>query len=174
MSVSMSATASARRPGTSRRQPGSEGGAGRRHHRLQFPDRHLGLGRGSRPRLVRHERRRRLPGRHLHDQERLARHRARPPRLRRLEQLDALRHGGRRLRRHQGGKPGRHHRQQDQGRLDRGPRPRIRAAAATGASSSNISTPTSARSTAASPAARRPDNVSFKTNIVRAGVNYRF
>ena len=95
------------------------------------------------------------------------------PRLRRLEQLDALHHGGRRLRRHQGGKPGRHH----------ASKTKIGWTAGLGleyALRSNWSVKLEylyadlGSFDCGLTCGAATDNVSFKTNIVRAGVNYRF
>ena len=79
----------------------------------------------------------------LRDPQRLARHRARPSRLR-VRPLHALRHRRRRLRRRQD--LGRRHRhaQRHQGRLDRRRRPRVRASPDRGPPRSNISTSISA------------------------------
>ena len=99
--------------------------------------------------------------------------RARPHRLR-LRPRHALRHRRRGLRRHQGdaGRP-RHARPP--------PRSAGRSAAASkspsparGPPRSNISMPISARAAAAPRSAASRPTSSFTTNIVRAGINYRF
>ena len=98
-------------------------------------------------------------------------HRARPARLR-LRPLHALRHRRRRLRRHQDLDRRLRQRDDDQGRLDRRRRPRSRDRRPVDAPRSNISTSISAKATAVR--LRRLDDANFRTNVVRAGINYRF
>ncbi len=142
--------------------------AGRRHARLQL---------SSQPARVRHRRRPRreldqglggLRRLDLRNQEQLARHGARPARLR-GRAFHALYHRRRRLRRHQDLDHRHRQRDRDQGRLDRRRRRRIRRSTGRGAPSSNISMSISAAAArSAVPTAKLQDN------IVRAGVNYRF
>ena len=148
---------------------------GRRHARLQLPDRLVRLGPRGRPRLVRREGQRQLrPRPDLRNRQPLARHRARPARLR-LRPLPAVHHRRRRLRRRPGERQSRSAASARATRGSAGPSAPASntPSSATGPPRSNTSTSISAASTPASPR-RSANNVSFKENIVRAGLNYKF
>ncbi|MEI9804986.1 MAG: hypothetical protein WDN48_11640 [Pseudolabrys sp.] len=129
-----------------------------------------GLGHRRRHRFLDHQGQRDRRRQRPRNQELLARHRARASRLCRLQQLAALHHRRRRRRRYQGDQLDDRFGHQDQDRLDRRRRRRIRAVEQLVGQGRYLYVDLGKFDCGISCGAAT-DNVSFKSNVVRAGIN---